>query len=123
MAKRFGETAATVALNGLQLGFDYKTTDILEFKPTAKPTPSKLISLGHINLQNPKNAYEVQRITPGQPFHISLDLQPTHYHLPAGRQLALVIHGADMAQTIRPVKTTHYQIDLANSSITLPYRI
>lgn len=123
MAKRFGETTATVALNGLQLGFDYKTTDILEFKPTAKPTPSKLISLGHINLQNPKNAYEVQRITPGQPFHISLDLQPTHYHLPAGRQLALVIHGADMAQTIRPIKTTHYQIDLANSSITLPYRI
>ncbi len=64
MAKRFGETAATVALNGLQLGFDYKTTDILEFKPTAKPTPSKLISLGHINLQNPKMLTKCKGLRP-----------------------------------------------------------
>ncbi|ARY91693.1 MULTISPECIES: Xaa-Pro dipeptidyl-peptidase [Lacticaseibacillus] len=122
-AKRFGETAATVAANDLQLGFDFKTTDIVEFKPAAKPTPSKLITLGHINLQNPKNAYEVQQITPGQFFHVSLDLQPTHYHLPTGRQLALIIHGADMAQTIRPTKTTHYQVDLAKSTLTLPFRL
>jgi X-Pro dipeptidyl-peptidase len=122
-AKRFEENAATVGASGLQLGFDFKTTDIVEFKPANKETPSKLITLGHINLQNPKNAYEVQTITPGQFFHVSLDLQPTHYHLPAGRQLALIIHGADMAQTIRPTKVTHYQLDLAKSTLTLPFRI
>ena len=122
-AKRFEENAATVGASGLQLGFDFKTTDIVEFKPANKETPSKLITLGHINLQNPKNAYEVQTITPGQFFHVSLDLQPTHYHLPAGRQLVLIIHGADMAQTIRPTKVTHYQLDLAKSTLTLPFRI
>ncbi|WP_054722623.1 CocE/NonD family hydrolase C-terminal non-catalytic domain-containing protein [Lacticaseibacillus nasuensis] len=107
---------------GYQLGYDYKTDKIVEFKPAAE-TASKLITFGHVNLQNPKNAYEIQQITPGEAFTVDFDLQPTHYVLPAERQLALVIHGADMAQTQRPTAVVNYHIDRASSSISLPFRV
>jgi X-Pro dipeptidyl-peptidase len=120
-AKRFGETASVVARDGYQLGYDYKTQDIVEFAP-AKATEAKLISYGHVNVQNPENAYEIQTITPGEPFTVHFDLQPTHYVLPAGRQLGLIIHGADMAQTIRPTAVVNYHLDLDHSQLNLPIR-
>lgn len=120
-AQRFGETAGIVARNGYQLGYDFKAQDIVEFAPT-KATAAKLISYGHVNVQNPENAYEIQTVTPGEPFSVHFDLQPTHYVLPAGRQLALIIHGADMAQTIRPTAVVNYHLDFAHSSLKLPLR-
>lgn len=120
-AQRFGETASIVARDGYQLGYDFKTQDIVEFAP-AKATAAKLISYGHVNVQNPENAYEIQTITPGEPFSVHFDLQPTHYVLPAGRQLALIIHGADMAQTVRPTAVVNYHLDLAHSTLKLPLR-
>ena len=120
-AQRFGENASIVARNAYQLGYDYKTQDIVEFAP-AKATAAKLISYGHVNLQNPHNAYEIQTITPGEPFSVHFDLQPTHYVLPAGSQLALIIHGADMAQTIRPTAVVNYHVDLAQSQLHLPFK-
>ncbi|WP_407891306.1 Xaa-Pro dipeptidyl-peptidase [Lacticaseibacillus sp. N501-2] len=120
-AQRFGENADIVARNAYQLGYDYKTQDIVEFAK-AKPTSAKLISYGHVNVQNPHNAYEIQTITPGEPFSVTFDLQPTHYVLPAGRQLALIIHGADMAQTIRPTAVVNYHLDYAHSQLALPLR-
>lgn len=120
-AAHFGETAAIVGRGDYQLSYDYKHVDTVEFAP-AKPTAAKLISYGHLNLQNPHNAYTIQQITPGQPFDVELDLQPTHYRLPAPRKLALIIHGADMAQTIRPVDVVNYHLDLAASQLTLPLR-
>jgi X-Pro dipeptidyl-peptidase len=75
-----------------------------------------------LNLQNPENAYTTQTIVPGKPFTVSFDLQPTHYLLPADRQLALIIHGADMAQTIRPTAVVNYHLDLKTSHLILPQR-
>lgn len=120
-AKRFAPVATTLELNGYQLGYDYKTDKIVEFAPAAA-TASKLISFGHVNVQNGRNAYENQRITPGEPFSVSFDLQPTHLELPADRHLALIIHGADMAQTQRLTTVTNYHIDLQASQLTLPFR-
>ncbi|WP_461213211.1 Xaa-Pro dipeptidyl-peptidase [Lacticaseibacillus sp. GG6-2] len=119
-AKRFNPVATIVDRGTYQFAYDGKHVDIREFTQADKPTASKLISYGHLNLQNPHNAYEVQQITPGKPFAVDLDLQPTHYLLPAGRQLGLIIHGADMAQTIRPVDVVNYHLDLASSTLMLP---
>ncbi|KRM72831.1 Xaa-Pro dipeptidyl-peptidase [Lacticaseibacillus brantae] len=119
-ATRFTETPAIVAGKGYQLAYDYKTDNILEFKPAAKPTAVKLISFGHINLQNQANSYTSATIIPDEPFTIHLDLQPTHYHIPAGRQLGLIIHGADMAQTIQPDQAVAFHFDWQQSQITLP---
>ncbi|MFD1484331.1 Xaa-Pro dipeptidyl-peptidase [Lacticaseibacillus baoqingensis] len=122
-ANRFTPNASLVLRNGDQLGYDFKTQDIVEFGLDTHPTASKLISYGHLNLQNPTNAYTTRPITPGQPFVVDFDLQPTHYCLPADRQLALVIHGADMAQTLRPVAVVNYHLDLANSQLILPLHV
>ncbi|WP_262316297.1 Xaa-Pro dipeptidyl-peptidase [Lacticaseibacillus parakribbianus] len=120
-AERFGTTAKLVEGGGYPLGYDYKTTNILEFAKVA-PTASKLITFGHANVQNQHNAYENVPVVPGEPFTIDFDLQPTHLTLPAARHLALIIHGADMAQTHRPVAVTNYHVDLAQSTLTLPLR-
>lgn len=121
-AKRFTPNAAVVDPSGYQLGFDFKTDRIVEFGEEATPSASKLITFGHVNAQNPHDAYEIQQITPGQPFTVDFDLQPTHLLLPKTRHLALIIHGADMAQTQRPTAVTNYHIDRANSWLDLPFR-
>ncbi|WP_179395613.1 Xaa-Pro dipeptidyl-peptidase [Lacticaseibacillus absianus] len=121
-AQRFGPVAKTVEAAGYPLGFDYKTTTILEFAKAA-PTASKLITFGHVNVQNQKNAYENVPVTPGEPFTLDFELQPTHLTLPADRHLALIIHGADMAQTHRPTAVTNYHLDLEASTLTLPLRL
>ncbi|MFD1393629.1 Xaa-Pro dipeptidyl-peptidase [Lacticaseibacillus jixianensis] len=120
-AKRFAPVAGVVQGTAWPLGFDYKTVSIQEFKP-AKATASKLVSLGHVNVQNQQNAYENVPVTPGEPFTVDFDLQPTHLHLPAGRHLALIIHGADMAQTQRTETAVNFHIDRAGSTLTLRYR-
>jgi len=119
-AKRFTETPAIVARGAYQLAYDYVTDNILEFEPAAKTTAAKLISFGHINLQNQKSSYESSVIQPGVDFAIHLDLQPTHYTIPAGRQLGLILHGADMAQTIQPDQVVHFTFDWAHSQLNLP---
>ncbi|MCI1985613.1 MAG: Xaa-Pro dipeptidyl-peptidase [Lactobacillus sp.] len=121
-AKRLTPNAGLVARDGYQLGYDFKTQNIVEFGFSPHTTPSKLISYGHLNLQNPENAYTTQTIVPGKPFTVSFDLQPTHYLLPADRQLTLIIHGADMAQTIRPTAVVNYHLDLKTSHLILPQR-
>ncbi|MFD1440000.1 Xaa-Pro dipeptidyl-peptidase [Lacticaseibacillus hegangensis] len=120
-AKRFAPVAGVVDPAGWDLGYDYKAVSIQEFKP-AKETDSKLVSFGHVNVQNQQNAYENVPVKPGEPFTVDFDLQPTHLHLPAGRHLALIIHGADMAQTQRTETVVNFHIDLANSTLTLRYR-
>jgi X-Pro dipeptidyl-peptidase len=121
-AKRFTPNAGTVEMSGYPLGYDFKNTNILEFKNAAKPTKAKLITFAHTNTQNPTSPAVSVVTEPGQPITLEFDLQPTRYHLPADRQLALIIHGADQAQTIRPEREVTYTIDLAQSKLTLPIR-
>lgn len=122
-AKRFAPVAGVVEGGGWgwALGYDYQHVNIQEFKP-AKETESKLVSFGHVNVQNQHNAYENVPVVPGKPFTVDFDLQPTHLHLPAGRHLALIIHGADMAQTQRTETVVNFHLDLAQSTLTLRYR-
>jgi X-Pro dipeptidyl-peptidase len=121
-ALRFTPVASAVDPAGWQLGYDFKTASILEFKPEKQPSASKLVSFGHVNVQNQHNAYENVPVVPGQPFTVEFDLQPTHLNLPASRHLALIIHGADMAQTQRTEAVVNFHVDLAQSELLLPLR-
>ncbi|MFD1429908.1 Xaa-Pro dipeptidyl-peptidase [Lacticaseibacillus mingshuiensis] len=120
-AKRFTPNASVIEASGYQLGYDFKADRIVEFGEGTE-SASKLITFGHVNAQNPTNAYEIQQIEPGKPFTVDFELQPTHYRLPKDRHLALIIHGADMAQTQRPTTITNYHIDLQASILHLPLR-
>lgn len=121
-AKRFTPNAGLVEAAGYPLGYDFKSANILEFKNAPKPTQAKLISLAHANTQNPISPAESIVTAPGTEVTLELDLQPTHYHLLAGRTLALIIHGADQAQTIRPTREVTYTLNLGASKLTLPER-
>ncbi|MHA3066336.1 Xaa-Pro dipeptidyl-peptidase [Lacticaseibacillus saniviri] len=120
-ANRFNPTPTVLERNGYQLAYDFKTDNRLEFTPSKTMTAAKLISFGHINLQNQQSSYQSSVIEPGVAFDIHLELQPTHYTIPAGRQLGLIIHGADMAQTIQPDQPVTYTIDWTKSQLNLPH--
>lgn len=121
-AKRFTPNATVVGAKAYPQGFNFSRDNILEFELAKKPTAAKLISLAHCNLQNPSSPAESVTVAPNTYVDLDFDLQPTRFHLPAGRQFALIIHGADMAQTIRPQRQTRYSVDLAKSVLTLPVR-
>ncbi|WP_155286719.1 Xaa-Pro dipeptidyl-peptidase [Lacticaseibacillus zhaodongensis] len=121
-AKRFTPNAAVVGAKAYPQGFNFSQDNILEFGLAKKPSAAKLISLAHCNLQNPHSAAESVTVEPNRFVDLDFDLQPTRYRLPAERQFALIIHGADMAQTIRPRRATKYTVDLSKSVLTLPVR-
>lgn len=118
---RFAEQPKTIKSQGYQLGWDTKSDDIVEFEQSTRMTESKLITLGHINVQNQINSWKSEKIIPGKEFQLEFELQPTYYHLAKGHRLGVVIHGADMAQTHRVEDNTNYQINLKNSILTIPY--
>ncbi|KRM88270.1 Xaa-Pro dipeptidyl-peptidase [Lacticaseibacillus thailandensis] len=121
-AFRLQPTASTVARGNYPLGFDWQYENTLEFAARSHPNDAQLISFSHANLQNPVDGATAIAVSPGQWVDMQLQLQPTRYHLPAGRQLVLIIHGADMAQTIRPTAAPTITVDLSASHLDIPFR-
>ena len=76
-----------------------------------------MISKGHINLQNRTNNYRVDKVVPNQFYDVTLQLQPTFYHLPAGHQLGLVIYATDFETTIRGNQDLQYSLQLNQSHL------
>lgn len=118
-AKRLVKTAKVVTPKGYKLGINFNADALVEYG-LAKASPSKLITFTHVNVQNQVDAATATTVVPGEWFELTVDFQPTRYQLPEQRQLALVIHGADMAQTQRPTATPSFTFDWANSYIELP---
>ena len=121
-AKRFKPNATIVGPKAYPQGCDWQYDNILEFQPTTKVSAAKLMTFAHRNTQNPLSDAVSVGPAHGEELTLEMDFQPTRYHLPAGRHLALILHGADMAQTIRPDVQTHFTINLAGSTLTLPLR-
>lgn len=121
-AKRFKPNATIVGPKAYPQGCNWTYDNILEFQPTQKESAAKLISFAHRNTQNPVSDSVSVPAAHGEELTLEMDFQPTRYHLPAGRHLALILHGADMAQTIRPDVQTQFSINLADSTLTLPIR-
>lgn len=102
-----------------ELGYHGKQENTMAFKQASQATPAKLIAKSHINLQNRTTAYQNEAVQPETYYDLQLPLQPTYYHLPAGRQLGLIIYATDMGMTIRHENNLEYTIDLANSNLTI----
>jgi len=80
----------------------------------------KMITIGHINLQNRTNAWQNDTLVANEYVSITLKLQPTLYKLRAGHQLGLIIYATDFEMTIRGNQDITYTIDYENSKLTLP---
>ena len=118
-AKRLKPTPDVVALHGLPLGRNWREDNLVEFKLGAEGD-YKLISRGHINLQNRENAWKNDDLKANEFVEIEVVLHPTMYHLPSGRQIGLAIYGTDFGMTVRGNQDIDYTIDLAESQLILP---
>lgn len=118
-AKRFNPTPTVLQPRSLSGSFDWRTDDLREFTLQNVSTPWKMISKGHINLQNRTNNYQVDQVKPNQFYDVSLKLQPTFYHLTAGHQLGLVIYATDFETTIRGNQELQYSLQLNQSHLKI----
>ena len=116
---RLNPQPTVISAQGQQLGYRWQFDDLKEFKLGAL-SDYQVITKGHINLQNRQNSYQTETVTPGEFYPITLDLQPTHYHLLPGHQLGLVVYATDMGMTLREEQATQYRIDLSASRLTIP---
>lgn len=115
-------TVSPVFLNrdGLELGYHWKTDDLREFKLEKEPTNYKVISSGHINLQNRNNPAEVNELAANEFVTVQFDLQPIFHRMVAGHQLGIIIYSTDYEYTLRGNERIEYQLRLDGCSLEIP---
>ncbi|KRL05666.1 Xaa-Pro dipeptidyl-peptidase [Liquorilactobacillus oeni] len=117
-AKRLGTVPQIVARKALDRGYQWQKEDLVEFE-LAKTTPWKMISLGHINLQNRHNTWQNDELDPNKFYTVNLTLQPIFYHLNKGHQLGLVVYSTDFGITVRPNEDLAYSLQFGSSCLKI----
>ena len=105
---------------GLPLGYHWASDDLREFQLQKAPTDYKVVSRGHINLQNRHSASQTDELFAGQLVSVEFDLQPLFHRLAAGHQLELIIYATDYAFTLRGNEAISYRLPVANAKLTIP---
>lgn len=117
---RLNHLPTTLAGQAMDLGFHYRKESLHEYQLETVASPYRLISMGHMNLQNREAPDVVHPVIPGEQMTFKLALQPTHYVLPAGRQLGLILYATDFEMTIRGNQPITYTIDMAATHLDIP---
>lgn len=95
----------------ISLGRDAGTMDEVDFVLEENPSKYKVITRGHINIQNRKSSYYKSRVVPKSFHRYSFEMVPTQYTLKKGSRLGLIIYGSDVEITQRPFHKTVYFLD------------
>ena len=119
-AKRLTTSPVIVNRGGLPLGYHWASDDLREFQLQKAPTDYKVVSRGHINLQNRHGASQTDELFAGQLVTVEFDLQPLFHRLAAGHQLELIIYATDYAFTLRGNEDISYRLPVANAKLTIP---
>ncbi|KRM95518.1 x-prolyl-dipeptidyl aminopeptidase [Liquorilactobacillus aquaticus DSM 21051] len=117
-ACRLGTSPTVLERKGIACGFQWREDDLVEFS-LAEETPWKMISKGHINLQNRHSNWQNDELQPNSFYTVSAKLQPTFYRLPKNHQLGLIIYATDMGMTVRGNEDLAYSIKLAASCLKI----
>src|SRR5699024_4528847 len=72
LAKRLTVSPTLLSKNSLAGTFDWREDDLREFT-YGKQTPFKMISKGHLNLQNRENNYKVDELKPDVFYNVSVE--------------------------------------------------
>lgn len=99
-----------------ELGYRFGTEVMKEFVPD-KETKAKLITKGHMNVQNYADMKHAEKVEPGKFYDLEFELQPTFYRLPAGARLGLIIYSTDQGMTKRPLEEETYTINLDKTQL------
>ncbi|WP_125981418.1 Xaa-Pro dipeptidyl-peptidase [Loigolactobacillus iwatensis] len=122
VADRLTEVPTVLERSGYKLGYNWKSDDLVEFTPQPETTPFKMITKGHINLQNRQQSFKNEEVIPNEFYTVHFELQPTHFHLAAGHQFGLVVYATDMGMTLRSSIKANYILDLNASQLEIPFR-
>lgn len=95
----------------ISLGRGAGTMDEVDFVLEENPSKYKVITKGHINIQNRKSSYYKSRVVSKSFHRYSFEMVPTQYTLKKGNGLGLVIYGSDVEITQRPFHKTVYFLD------------
>ncbi|WP_338216899.1 Xaa-Pro dipeptidyl-peptidase [Companilactobacillus muriivasis] len=117
--KRLTVSPTLLSKNSLAETYDWREDDLREFT-YAQPTPFKMITKGHINLQNRENNYKVDELKPNVFYNIDVELQPTFYKLLKGHQLGLIVYATDFGMTVRGNQNIKYTVQANDSSLVVP---
>ena len=116
-AKRLGQAPQILARKALELGYQWQKDDLVEFS-LDKPSDFKLISKGHINLQNRTNLWQNDELKANEFYPLKIELQPMFYRLPKEQNLALIVYATDMEMTVRGNEDITYSLDLADCTLS-----
>ena len=118
-AKRLNVSPSILSANSLASTYDWREDNLREFT-LGKQTSAKMITKGHINLQNRENNYKVDELKPNIFYNVNVDLQPTFFKLKAGHQLGLIVYATDFGMTVRGNQNIEYTVQLDQSSLIVP---
>lgn len=96
--------------NFIILGRDSSTTNKFIFQEEEIESEYKIISRGHLNLQNRDGDSIKKDIILDKEYKYEIDMIPTNYVLSKGSRLGLIIYGTDVEITQRPLEKMRYLI-------------
>ena len=95
----------------VSLGRDSGIMDEVDFTIEESPSKYRVITRGHINIQNRRSNYYKSRVIPKSFHRYSFGMVPTQYTVKKGSRLGLVIYGSDVEITQRPFHKMVYFLD------------
>ena len=120
-ARRLTVSPQLLAAKALDLGYHWREDDLKDFK-LAPASPFKMITKGHLNLQNRHHPWHAEAIVPSTFYDFELDLQPIFHHLLKGHQIGLVIYATDMKMTVRGNQDLQYSLNLNDIELHVPVK-
>ena len=90
----------------------------LPFSPNAQ----RVITKGYLNLQNCHDLLKIEEVKPDEWMEFQFELQPTIYKLKEGDTVRLVLYTTDFEITVRDNTDYHLTVDLAQSSLEMPFQ-
>lgn len=82
----------------------------------------RVITKGYLNLQNRHDLLKIEEVRPDEWMEFQFELQPTIYKLKEGDILRLVLYTTDFEITVRDNTDYQLTVDLAKSSLEIPYQ-
>jgi X-Pro dipeptidyl-peptidase len=110
-------------LGRLPLGHRWREDRLREFTLAKSETPFKMISKGHINLQNREHPWKTDALRPGEFYDVTIELQPTFHRLVRGHRLGLVVYATDFGMTVRGNQDLRYTLDFGGCRLDVPLRM
>lgn len=86
------------------------------------PNAQRVVTKGYINLQNRHDLLKIEEVKPDEWMEFQFELQPTIYKLKEGDTVRLVLYTTDFEITVRDNTDYHLTVDLAQSSLEIPYQ-